>query len=196
MTRLDDAERRRHKGEQIEQQIGRIAILVDTLLLMAKLESGEAFNHLPVNLDYLLEAECQRVVNSHSTRPRLHCQIQPNLPPVNGDAEYLAYALDQLLDNACRFTPPDGSVTIAAGATEDQVWVEIDDTGIGITEDDLPHIFETFWRHDDAHTTPGFGLGLPIAQRIVEHHGGTISVQSRVGHGSSFRVMLPATPTA
>lgn len=80
---------------------------------------------------------------------------------------------------------------MSAGCTEENIWINVRDTGIGISADDLPHIFETFWRHDEAHSTPGFGLGLPIAKRIIERHGGSITVESQLGLGSTFSVTLP-----
>jgi two-component system, OmpR family, sensor histidine kinase BaeS len=71
------------------------------------------------------------------------------------------------------------------------VWVRVSDSGPGIAEDALKHIFDTFWREDDARTTPGLGLGLSIAYKIIEAHGGTIQVESALGQGSTFTVSLP-----
>lgn len=71
------------------------------------------------------------------------------------------------------------------------IWIEISDTGPGIADDHLSHIFDTFWRQDAAHTTPGLGLGLPIARKIIRMHGGDIDVTSILGQGSTFRVWLP-----
>ena len=82
-------------------------------------------------------------------------------------------------------------MTLTLTATE--AHLEIADTGIGLAAADLPHIFETFWRLDEAHTTPGFGLGLPIAKRIIEQHDGIIHATSEFGVGSRFVIVLPAT---
>ena len=79
----------------------------------------------------------------------------------------------------------------ASRADASGVCIEIADTGIGIPEEALPHIFERFYRLDRAHSTPGFGLGLSLAQRIIELHGGTIEVESRLGEGTCFTVRLP-----
>jgi signal transduction histidine kinase len=78
-----------------------------------------------------------------------------------------------------------------AGQAEDHVWLEIEDSGPGIPEDIVSHIFETFRRQDEAHSSPGFGLGLSITRRIIDGHGGTITVKSTPGVGSSFKISLP-----
>jgi signal transduction histidine kinase len=111
-----------------------------------------------------------------------------------GEQDYLIDAVGQLLDNARRFTPPDGTITLATGADNGHVWIEVRDTGPGISEKMLSTIFETFWREDVAHSTPGFGLGLSISKKIIEMHGGTLEVHSVPRQGSTFRALLPAAP--
>jgi signal transduction histidine kinase len=84
-------------------------------------------------------------------------------------------------------------ITVSAGVitSMNQIYLKIQDGGSGISETNLPHIFETFWRQDESHTTPGFGLGLPIAKKIINKFGGTIKVESEVARGSIFTIMLP-----
>jgi signal transduction histidine kinase len=113
------------------------------------------------------------------------------LPTLTGDDDLLEKAFTHLVDNAIRYTPAHGRVTLHARAAESELVVEIEDSGIGIAQADLPHIFERFHRADDAHSTRGFGLGLPIVQKIVEGHGGRITVESEPGVGTTFRVFLP-----
>ncbi|MFN8530605.1 MAG: sensor histidine kinase [Anaerolineae bacterium] len=143
------------------------------------------------DLTDVIDSVCHGVLKKFETVPSLHLELGSSLPRIRGDFDYLSDALGQILENALRFTLPDGTVTIVTGATESSVWIEVRDTGIGIEEDELPHIFETFWRNDKAHTTPGFGLGLPIAKRIIAQHNGEISVSSYQGQGTTFRVTLP-----
>ena len=110
---------------------------------------------------------------------------------MRANIDELIDALKHLLDNAYRFTPTNGTITVFSEIKGDYLWVNIHDTGPGISAENLPHIFETFWRKDEAHQTPGFGLGLPIAQRIVELFGGRIEVESKLGNGSTFSIVMP-----
>ena len=119
------------------------------------------------------------------------------LPPdvrVTGDGDRLAQVFIVLLDNALKHTPGGGKVTVTAGPFDaSQVEVSVSDTGPGIPAGDLPRIFERFYRVDKSRsrTTGGVGLGLTIARRLVEAHGGRIAAQSEVGKGSTFVVTLP-----
>jgi len=83
-------------------------------------------------------------------------------------------------------------VTVSAGTESNQVWVNVADTGMGITPENLPKVFDTFWRQDVAHSTTGFGMGLSIAKRIIERHGGTITINSQLGQGTQVHITLPA----
>jgi signal transduction histidine kinase len=123
------------------------------------------------------------------------CTHQPDLPRVMADSVYITEAVCQILDNALRFTPAGGSVAVATGSDDQYVWIDISDTGPGIAESDLPSVFESFWRADQAHSTPGFGLGLALTQKIVVMHGGKIEIHSTLGQGSRFRLMLPVKPS-
>ncbi|MBK8026861.1 MAG: sensor histidine kinase [Chloroflexi bacterium] len=105
--------------------------------------------------------------------------------------ELLLEALKALIDNARRFGPPDGVVAVKVCTAGEFVCIAVHDQGPGIAPDQMDRIFETFWRGDAAHTTPGMGLGLSIARRIVEMHRGTIGVESAPGAGSIFRINLP-----
>jgi two-component system sensor histidine kinase BaeS len=96
--------------------------------------------------------------------------------------------------NAVRFTPPGGEVTVIGRRDGDHIVLEVTDTGAGIAPDDVPHVFERFWRADKSRSrsTGGSGLGLAITRHLVEAHGGTASVESAEGRGSTFRLRLPA----
>ncbi len=192
MARLDDAERRQVKATAIEEQVSRITRLVEMLLLLSQLESGAQLDLSPVDLGLLLDKVCQNIVNLYAGSPSLQWAVMPDLPLlVLGSPEYLEAAFWQVLDNACRFTPQGGRISALVTVEDRSVWFEVQDSGPGIAEQDLPHIFDTFWRRDEAHSTPGLGLGLPIARKIIERHGGSIQVESVVGSGTKVRVCMP-----
>ena len=112
---------------------------------------------------------------------------------VFGDPEELARVIDNMVDNAVKYTPEDGSVVVAMTVTDDAVSVDVTDTGLGISLTDQGHVFSAFHRstNPNALSVPGTGLGLPIAQRIAESHGGALTLTSELGAGSTFRFTLP-----
>jgi len=189
-TGLND--KHRVKADQIEMQVSRIQRLVDTLLMMAKLERSDELHLSAMDVYALLKRTCDDVKSlyEHET-PDIICNIPKGLPAVQGDLVYLTEAIKQIVDNAVRFTAQDGKITVSAGVESEWVWVEIADTGIGIHADDLAHIVKTFWRQDEAHSTPGFGLGLPIAQRIITLHGGDLTINSTLNEGTTVRITMP-----
>ncbi|MDT4992193.1 MAG: two-component system, OmpR family, sensor histidine kinase BaeS, partial [Actinoplanes sp.] len=113
---------------------------------------------------------------------------------LTADAARLRQALGNLVANAVRFTPSGGEVTVTGRYDGDHILLEVSDTGVGIAPDDLPHVFERFWRADKSRSrsTGGSGLGLAITRHLVEAHGGTATVQSIQGQGSTFRLRLPS----
>jgi signal transduction histidine kinase len=113
-----------------------------------------------------------------------------------GDADALTQVLLILLDNALKFTPPDGTVAVTTAVHADHVVLQVRDTGVGIAPDALPHIFERFYQGDAARASTGTGLGLAIAKVMVEGQHGTISVESQLGQGSTFTATLPRARSA
>ncbi len=187
MARLDDADKRTLKSERIQYHVLRITKLVDMLLKMATLDSN-----LPQRSQIDITKMLRSLGTSHHELGQIHCQIQENIPLIDGYEAYLYDAIKQILDNARQFTASSSPIIVRAYQEEQHMVIEIEDMGIGISEDDLLHIFETFWRKDSAHTTPGLGLGLPLAQKMIELNGGTIDVQSVLGQGSLFHIRLPS----
>ncbi|MBF6591814.1 MAG: sensor histidine kinase, partial [Ktedonobacterales bacterium] len=112
---------------------------------------------------------------------------------VLGDADLLKQALLNLVDNALAYTPPGGHVALALAAADGQAFLSISDTGPGIAAEHLPHLFERFYRVDHARSrrTGGAGLGLSIVRWVAETHGGSVTVESVVGRGSTFTIALP-----
>jgi signal transduction histidine kinase len=110
---------------------------------------------------------------------------------VRGNISYLVQAVQQIWENAIQHTPAGGTITVGLRRQDEQVVITIKDTGTGIGEEDLPRIFNRFFRTDRAGTARGFGLGLPITKAIVDLHGGSIEVESTPGQGTTFSILLP-----
>jgi two-component system phosphate regulon sensor histidine kinase PhoR len=122
-------------------------------------------------------------------------QVPPDLPPVRGVPTHLRRMLDNLLGNALKFTPAGGCITVRLEQQGSDLVLQVSDTGIGIPDDKLEHIFERFYQVDGSVTRRygGTGLGLAMVKEIVEAHDGSIDVESTLGEGSTFEVTLPVT---
>ena len=110
---------------------------------------------------------------------------------VYGDMQMLQRMAVNLLDNALKYTPSGGTVTVSLNANKGQVVFSVSDTGIGISKDDLPHVFKRFYRCDQSRSQAGIGLGLSLARAIAKAHGGNIAAESNPDRGSEFIVTLP-----
>jgi signal transduction histidine kinase len=178
----------------IDQEAGRLTRLVGGLLLLAQAESGKlSLNLKAVELDTLLLEVFHemRVLASGKVQMKMTDidQVQ-----VNGDRDRLKQVLLNLVGNAIQYTPQGGEVFLSLAKIGEQARIVVRDTGPGIPAEDLPFIFERFYRAEKSRTrskTSGFGLGLSIAQWIVENHGGTIKVESKEGQGTTFAIWLP-----
>jgi len=191
LERIVDRDKRIKKARIIQEQVQRTITLVDTLLKMVNLEGEPTQRLTPVNIGLLVDNLCRNATYADGERPALDWLPPPDSLRVSGNPEQLTDVVSQILDNAYRFTPPDGKITVRMTVQNHQVCICIQDTGIGISAADLPHIFEMFWRKDMLHPEASFGLGLAVAQKIVSLHQGKIEVYSEVGQGSQFRVILP-----
>ena len=177
------------------QQVDRLIALTRPLLTLAKFTSSKPPVHLvPLALGPLIQEIVDELIllaDDHQITLRL--ESQP-VPSILGDAQWLKQALINLLDNALRYTPAGGSVAVRLQTIDNEVVVAVEDTGHGIEPENIPHLFERFYRTDWARAkdSAGTGLGLPIVKEIMDAHGGSISVTSEVNKGSVFTLRLPA----
>jgi signal transduction histidine kinase len=164
----------------------RATILVRDLLDRARLEwQASALNLAAVSpSDVLRDVADRAEAMAMLASLRLHVRVAPDLTPALADRERIVQALENLIGNAIKFTPPGGSVSVGAEPHEEGVRFYVSDTGEGIDPDDLDRIFDRFWKARDADSR-GAGLGLSICKRIVEAHGGRLWVESRVGEGTT-----------
>ncbi len=192
LPKIKDPASQKERIASMEQQVERLKTLIAQAMTMSRLDSG-SMQFAPVNIHELVTVAAE---SAKPTATRRGLQIATHLATspisVEGDQAQLTQALASIVDNALKFTPAGGSITLRAHA-DSEATIEIEDTGIGIAADDIPHIFERFYRGDKARSeeTGGAGLGLPIARRIVELHHGRIDVTSTLGNGSVFRITLP-----
>jgi signal transduction histidine kinase len=119
-------------------------------------------------------------------------EIAPDLPQVDGDEKSLERAIAAILDNAIKFSPDGGDVMVSVGFDEQQLWVRVEDHGVGIAADVMPCIFDRFYHVDHVgdYLFRGLGLGLSVARQVIEQHGGKILVESELGKGSTFKILL------
>jgi two-component system, OmpR family, sensor kinase len=170
----------------------RLIRLVHNLLILARSDAGRVLRHEVVPIGPLIDELCRQTRAIEPERT-LNCEVVP--AAVVGDRDALKQVLVILLDNARKFTPPQGRIDISSAIKGNAVTLQVRDTGCGIDPAALPHIFERFYRGDSARTGAGAGLGLAIAAALVEAMNGRITVESRVGQGSTFTVSLPQSPT-
>jgi two-component system, OmpR family, sensor kinase len=191
MRRIKEADE--ESLSSIDQEAGRLTRLVGGLLMLAQAESGKlALNMKPVELDLLLTEVFTEMCVLSGSKVKVHLNDIDQVM-VNGDRDRLKQVLLNLVSNAVQYTPQGGDVFLSMSKIGEQARIIIRDTGPGIPAEDLPHIFDRFYRAEKSRTrstTSGFGLGLSIAHWIVEHHGGQIKVESKEGKGTTFVIWL------
>jgi two-component system OmpR family sensor kinase len=176
--------------------------LVNDLHALAQAEAGHlALKRQPTQLAELVQSTAAAFGAAADAKGvTLNWQIPPDLPPVMADPARLTQVLHNLLANALRHTPAGGAIALRAGCDDGDVWLAVQDSGEGIAAEDLPHVFDRFYRADPARSraTGGAGLGLAIVRAIVEAHGGRVSATSQglAGQGSTFTLRLPAETRA
>jgi signal transduction histidine kinase len=182
-------------AEQVQVLAGR----VDDLFELARIDAGALSLELREADLGAVVATCVRGAQAQADARRvaLSAHVEPGAPAVRFDPREMERVLQNLLANALRHTPADGTVAVRLGPAEDGVWVSVEDTGEGIPEEALGQVFERFWRGDparvrDPRSGDGAGLGLAIARGLVEAHGGRIWAENRPGGGARVTFTLPA----
>ena len=181
--------------DQLEE-LDTLARLVSHLLTLARAEAGEIpVAHAPVNLSALAASIIEQLEPvAQAKGVTLSVGAAPGIT-VLGDAEWLERLLLNLLDNAIKFTPDRGRISVRVAAEGAHAVLEVHDTGVGINPEALPHVFERFFRGDPARSagSEGAGLGLSLVKWIADRHGATVSVESRPNEGATFTVKIPRT---
>ena len=176
--------------EDIDAEVEHLSTLVDDLLLLARSDSGAvALERMPLDLgDVAFEAA--GALGRTAADRGVHVEVDPEPTMLDGDAARLRQLVSILVDNAIRHSPRDGRVNVTVRSADGIASVEVDDQGPGVRDEDMPHVFDRFWRAPGA-PSGGTGLGLAIAKWIVDRHGGRIGVANRPVGGAAFRVELP-----
>jgi len=180
----------------VNGEVDRLASLINNLLQLSRIEMGSVTLSMTMTKTKEFIENAFKIAISQKKKDIKHEIILPDkISPVNIDKEFMGIALINLIGNAIKYTPEHGRVTLRVeeDQEEDKIMIHVIDTGIGISEDDMQHIFEKFYRSPDdkVREKPGHGLGLPITKQIVELHNGEIKVISKKGEGSQFSIILP-----
>ncbi|MFI5292763.1 MAG: sensor histidine kinase, partial [Candidatus Limnocylindrales bacterium] len=177
----------------IDADVSHMTALVDDLLLLARTDAGALeLDVEPIDLADI-GAEAAGALTATAAERQVAIVVDPRPAPIAGDALRLRQLVTILIDNAVRHSPPGGTVSVTVRPDGGGALLMVDDQGRGIREEDREHVFERFWRADDA-PLGGTGLGLAIAAWIVERHGGSIEALDAPAAGARFRAQLPARP--
>lgn len=193
---LEDPPAARRFLEHMEVEVDDLSQLVQELLDLSRLESGQVVLHpRPIHPAKIIEPVVGRFRPlAERAGITLSSDIPQHLPPIEADVSLLQRVMTNLLHNAIKFTPAGGTIHIASWDSANEVIISIRDTGVGIAQKDLPHIFERFYKADRSRAGGGTGLGLAIAKHAVLLHGGRIWAESQEGRGSTFYFAIPKAP--
>ena len=193
--KIEDQATVRRFLEIINRETARLTRLIDDLLNLSKIEERQVVHRWQAVqlLDTVNRAVVMFQAQAEEQGLELVTELPAELPVVRGDPDMLAQVLINLLDNAIKFTPAGGRIIVRASANEENVRVDVEDTGIGIPPENLPRIFERFYRVEKSRSRElgGIGVGLAIVKHIIRAHGGKTGVESVVGKGSKFTFTLP-----
>lgn len=193
---IDDKEAAMNFLNRLDVEVDGMTQMVAELMELSRIETGRIKLKLEtVNINSLIEEVATRLSpQAERQQVSLSTELASDLPLVQVDKERIQQVIVNIVHNAIKFTPSSGRVAISTEHIGESVVARVSDTGIGISKDDLPHIFERFFKADKSRSTSGTGLGLAIAKHIVQTHGGSIWVESEEGKGSTFSFSLPLQP--
>jgi two-component system OmpR family sensor kinase len=186
-----DRETARRSVGAIRRETGRMRSLVEALLTLTRGDEGAPLDVGCHDLGAVAREAAEIVGGLAEGKVSVDFVFPEDEVVATFDRERVLQVASILLDNAVKYTPAGGNVTVRVGEREDRVELAVSDTGVGIPEDQLPLVFERFYRADAARAERGAGLGLPIARQIAEAHSGTIEVESKPGLGSTFVLLIP-----
>ncbi|WP_242343132.1 sensor histidine kinase [Anaeromyxobacter terrae] len=188
----DDAARVEARTNVILKSCERMSAMIQDLVEATLLEDRQLRLSLePVDLGELVPELLERFRGALDT-DRVKLVVHPDVPRALADPERVERIVVNLLTNALKYSPPQGDVTLEVAANPEGVALVVTDRGVGIAPEDMPHVFERFFRARGARQPEGLGLGLYITRLLVQAHGGRVDVSSQLGQGSTFRVILPA----
>lgn len=185
---------------RLKQQVARLRTMIEEILDLARLEREQSATSLmPLDLNTIVEhtvATQQPVAEAAGLT--LTGEISEPAPLVMARPDQLSRAVANLVTNAIKYTRPGGTIVVASQIAAGRACISVTDTGIGIAPEDLPHLFERFYRGRQVAQLdiPGVGLGLSIVKEIIEAHGGTVEVETQLGAGTTFRLCLPLADAA
>jgi len=192
LTREKSLNEYQEMAESIAEECDRLWTMINTMLDISEAEAGVSpLSVDEIDLSVLVKEACDLF---QPLAKEKGLQVEVNTPPqcpLQADKAKLQRVFANLLDNAIKYTPDGGSITVAVKEGPKEVAISVSDTGIGISSNEIPHIFDRFFRADGSRSQPGAGLGLSLVRAIVRRHGGEIKVSSSPGAGSTFTVVLP-----
>lgn len=181
------------------EESDRMTRIVGDLLVLSRLDNNRTkWEITTFRLDTFLRHLCDVIrADAEAHRHRLYLRMEEGLPQITADRDRIEQVLLNIVSNAVKYTPDGGKILIRAMANDEFAAIAVRDNGMGIPEEDQPHLFERFYRVEKSRTTGagGTGLGLAIAKELVEAHGGSIRLESRIGHGTEVTVLLPLKTT-
>lgn len=194
LARTAEPEKREQLLEELRRLINRMHRSLEEILTLARLESPAQLPIIDWDVQTFIHDQ-ESVLHAQLEEKNLKLEFQAELPPVRvrADREDLARAVAHLLENAVTYTPQGGTVRVQAFETAEELVIAVSDSGIGISAEDLPHIYTRFYRGAIASQMQpaGTGLGLAIVNKVVEQHHGRVEVESQIGSGATFKVHLP-----
>ena len=195
---MEDKKIAREFLARADGEVDRLVLMVEELLELSRIESGElAMSRKVLDIGQTAANGVDRL-RPQAARAGVDLSIfvPDGLPPLLGDRGALERAVVNLVHNAIKFTPPGGRVEVTLREAEGGIEVSVIDTGAGIEPQDLPRVFERFFKTDRARVAGGTGLGLALVKHTAEAHGGWVSAESEPGSGSTFRIWLPVAGVA